>query len=167
MIYKYKFSVIITVYKNFDYIFEALLSVIKQNFKNYEIIVVDTYFSKKRKKILSTKFISSKIKIKYLKYHNKLFATGARNFAAKKSHGEYLAFLDDDDKYKKNYLSSLFEIIKHKSYDLILTEFSEFNKKKILRRHYISKKFQIDDVYVYNPSVLPSNLVIKKKHFLI
>ena len=165
MINKYKFSVIITVHKNFDYIFEALLSVKNQSFKNFEIIIVDTYFCKKRKEIILRKFRQSQIKIKYLKYHNRYLATGARNFAAKKSHGEFLTFLDDDDKYKKNYLSSLYKIIQQKSYDLIITEFSEFNQKKKFSKYSIAKSFNINDVYVYNPAILPSNTAIKKKTF--
>tara|TARA_Y100000768_G_scaffold226762_1_gene171173 strand:+ start:2143 stop:2913 length:771 start_codon:yes stop_codon:yes gene_type:complete len=165
VIKKYKFSVILVVYKNLKYIFEALTSIKKQNYKNYEIILVDTFFSKNKKSIILKKLKKLKIKVKYLKYHNKYLATGARNFAAKKSKGNYLTFLDDDDKYKINYLSSLNKIIQKKNYDLIATEFSAFIGNKIIKKYYLAKKLNLNDIYIYNPGIVPSNMAIKKETF--
>ena len=165
MVEKYQFSVIVVVYKNLNYIFDALKSIKNQNYKNYEIILVDTFFNNNRKSILLEKIKKLRIRIKYLKYHNKYLATGARNFAARKSKAKYLTFLDDDDIYKKNYLSSLNKIIKKKNYDLIVAQFSEFSENKVFKKYFISNKLNLNDVYIYNPGVVPSNMAIKKETF--
>tara|TARA_B100001057_G_C22840633_1_gene946943 strand:+ start:628 stop:1416 length:789 start_codon:yes stop_codon:yes gene_type:complete len=160
------FSIIITVYKNFEYIEEAVRSVINQDYNYFEVIIVDTFYNRQRENKFKKKFRKNKINFNYLKFHNKFRAAGARNYGVNKSSGEYIVFLDDDDKFKKNYLKNLNKVIIKKRYDLLVSEFSEFSNNKILKRIEITKKFNIHDLYVYNPFVLPSNIAIKKETFL-
>ena len=48
------------------FIEHSLKSIINQSFKNFEIIIVDTYFNKDRKKLIYQQFKKNKNKINYL-----------------------------------------------------------------------------------------------------
>ncbi len=160
------FSVILTVYKNFMFIEHSLKSIINQSFKNFEIIIVDTYFNKDRKKLIYQQFKKNKNKINYVNFDNKKKAAGARNYGALIAKGNYLLFLDDDDLWKKKYLETLKKLLKKNNYDLIVTEFTEFYNSRIIKKNNLPLKFNINDVYVYNPGILPSNTAIKKATFI-
>jgi len=73
---------------------EAIESVLKQTFKDFELIVVDNYSSDDTESVV--KSYSDK-RIRYFKNQNNGLIGINRNFAIKKSSGEYIAFLDDDD----------------------------------------------------------------------
>jgi glycosyltransferase involved in cell wall biosynthesis len=87
-----KFSVIIPTYNRGWVIKESVNSVLRQNFKDYEVIVVVDGSVDDTIEIL--KEFNDKIIV--LKKENEGPAQ-ARNFGAKNAKGEYLIFLDDDD----------------------------------------------------------------------
>jgi len=96
-----KVSVIIPTYNSEKFINRSIDSVLKQDFKDYEIIIIDdgskdmTY--EKIKKYLTNK-------IKYIKQKN-MGPASARNKGIKNSIGEYIAFLDSDDEWMPFHLS--------------------------------------------------------------
>ena len=98
------FSVIIPTYSRPKALLRTVKSVLNQNFKNIEIIVVDD--GSKISPIIDKK------KIKYVKLKKNYGVSIARNIGAKIAKGKFLAFLDDDDKWPKNYLSKTFKKIK-------------------------------------------------------
>lgn len=94
-------SIIIPTYKRVDTILETIQSVLNQTYKNIEIIVVDdngkdTYYQKTTEQLLN-KYIKEK-KIIYIPHKNNRNGSAARNTGLIYSHGEYINFLDDDDK---------------------------------------------------------------------
>lgn len=159
------FSVVVTVYKNFTFINQAIESIAKQDYKHFEIIIVDTFFSENRKKKVLKRFQKKIKKILYLQFNNKMKAAGARNFGSSFAKGDYLVFLDDDDLWERSYLENLNKLINKKKYDLIVSEFSEFSNLKT-KYFFLPPKFNINDVYVYNPGIFPSNTAVKRKTFI-
>ncbi len=87
-----KFSVIIPTYNRGWVIKESVNSVLRQNFNDYEVIVVVDGSVDDTLEIL--KEFNDKIIV--LKKENE-GPSQARNFGAKNAKGEYLIFLDDDD----------------------------------------------------------------------
>ncbi len=87
-----KFSVIIPTYNRGWVIKESVNSVLRQNFNDYEVIVVVDGSVDDTIEIL--KEFNDKIIV--LKKENE-GPSQARNFGAKNAKGEYLIFLDDDD----------------------------------------------------------------------
>ena len=102
-----KISVIIPVYKVKEYLEECVESVLVQDFSGYEIILVDdgcpdgcgeicdNYVSKYPKKITVI-------------HQENAGPGGARNAGIKRAAGEYLLFLDSDDRIEKNSLKILY-----------------------------------------------------------
>jgi glycosyltransferase involved in cell wall biosynthesis len=86
-------SVIIPSYNTGRYLPEALESVFAQTYPHYEIIVVDDGSTDETKAILQP-YLS---RIQYL-YQTNQGVSAARNHALSKANGEWLLFLDADDK---------------------------------------------------------------------
>jgi hypothetical protein len=93
------FSVIIPAYNRLPYLLEALDSVWRQSFTDYEVIVVDDGSTDGTQTAVLEMLKSGnaeKLKLKYLKQEN-AGPGAARNAGAALARGEYLAFLDSDD----------------------------------------------------------------------
>jgi len=124
-----KFSVIIPTYNRGWVIKESVNSVLKQNFNDYEVIVVVDGSVDDTIEIL--KEFNDKIIV--LKKENE-GPSQARNFGAKNAKGEYLIFLDDDDIFFPYTLEVYNKIINSKNYPPFLVSqaiyFSE--KEKLL-----------------------------------
>lgn len=94
------FSVVIPTKDRPEYLREALLSVLLQSYKNYEIIVVNDG-GKDVKHVIDELKVSN---ITYLEHATSKGPAAARNTAIKNANGNFIAFLDDDDIYYKNHL---------------------------------------------------------------
>lgn len=105
-----KFSIIIPVYNSCKYLKKCLESVINQDYKDYEIIVVNDGSTDDSFKIVDS-VCSKNDKVKYFDYGKNRGLSFARNFGVTKSCGEYLLFLDSDDYYSDNFLSVLSDSI--------------------------------------------------------
>jgi teichuronic acid biosynthesis glycosyltransferase TuaG len=118
-------SIIIPYYKKRRYIFRAVQSVLKQSYRKYEIIIV--YNDKDKKDLNYILNIKKKDKrIKVFEESSKKGAGYSRNIAIKKSKGDFIAFLDSDDEWKKNKLQIQLNfmqknscLISHTSYEII------------------------------------------------
>lgn len=107
-------STIITTYKRNNMLKRAIKSVLEQDYKNIEIIVVDdndeyTEYRSEVEKIIS-KFDSDS-RILYLKHKKNLNGAFARNTGIKHAKGKLITFLDDDDYFERDRFSSLVPII--------------------------------------------------------
>lgn len=96
-------SVIIPFYSNCTWLEEAVISVKKQTYPCYEIIIIDDG------SLEDISFIRDKYEDIIVYKQNNAGAGSARNFGILKSNGEYIAFLDSDDlwvpeKLEKQYL---------------------------------------------------------------
>lgn len=115
------FSVVIPVYNVEKYLDECLQSVFRQDYQNYEIILVND----------GSKDYSAKMCFEYAqKYPHITFISqpnqglsDARNAGVKQAHGQYILFLDSDDYWAHEHvLSDLAQLVEQKSApDLILT----------------------------------------------
>jgi glycosyltransferase involved in cell wall biosynthesis len=87
------FSIIIPTYNRALFIEKTIRSVLNQNYRNFEIIIVDDGSTDNTAEII--KNINSD-KIKYFKIENSERGV-ARNYGIKHSTGDYVTFLDSDD----------------------------------------------------------------------
>ena len=109
------FSIIIPVYNVEKYLDDCIRSVTGQNFRNYEIIIVDDGSTDSSGKIcdLWEARINNEIQdihIKVIHQKNKGL-DGARNSALEVASGEWLIFLDSDDMLADGMLAKLYNKI--------------------------------------------------------
>lgn len=88
-------SVIIPTYNRLQYVQEAIDSVLAQTYRNYELIVVDDGSMDDTGEMIKAKYNG---RLHYY-FQNNQGESVARNYGASKAKGEYLAFLDSDDKW--------------------------------------------------------------------
>lgn len=97
-------SIIIPTYKrNLFYISRAIKSILRQTYKNFEIIVVDDNKCNSDYSIIIRKYCMTN-NFTYLTTKGMQGANIARNIGARYAKGIYLAFLDDDDIWIKDKL---------------------------------------------------------------
>lgn len=111
---KYEISIIIPTYKRADKLIDIIQKLKQQSFTNYEIIIVDDNGVGTKEQI-ETKNKVLQLGLKNLRYFSLKINSGApyaRNFGAKKSKSDFIAFLDDDDEWDKEKLQMQYETIK-------------------------------------------------------
>ena len=119
------FSVVIPSYNRKTMVEETVNSVLNQTFQNFEIILVDDGSTDGSFEQLSKLYLNEK-RVKIIKQAN-LERGAARNNGLKEALGEYVQFLDSDDKLLPHHLEVLNETVKRLHPDFISTKF-EFAK---------------------------------------
>jgi glycosyltransferase involved in cell wall biosynthesis len=115
---KQAISVIMTTYNRGLYIARALNSILKQQFTDWELIVVDDGSSDNSLNIIY-EFQNTIKKMIVIEQQHKNLATG-RNTGIEFSNGSYITFLDSDDEYLDSHLSSRYQyMINHPETDFI------------------------------------------------
>lgn len=161
-----KFSAIIPTYNREKFLIKSITSVLKQSHKPCEIIVIDDANSFETEKIIN-EFIEKNLNIKFIYLSNKKNkgALYSRNYGSTFSTGEYLAFLDDDDVWDKNYLKKANDHLMEKNYDILISKIVSIKLNGSTEDKLIPNIFSIEDYLFGNPGVLCSNVIIKKSCF--
>ena len=105
-------SVIMNCHNGERFLKEAIESVYKQTYSNWEIIFWDNASSDNSAKVA----YSFDDKIKYFFAPNKTSLGEARNLAVSKSSAKYLAFLDVDDVYFPTKIEKQIQLMEGKNY---------------------------------------------------
>ena len=131
-----KFSVIIPTHNRNIFLNRAIKRTLLQRIKPLEILVIDDCDNSETKKLVK-KFSKKykKISIKYLKNNIKNNALISRNIGGTCAKGNYIAFLDDDDFWHKNYLYDAFKIINKKKIDIIIYNTLNFFSKTNIKNN--------------------------------
>ncbi len=103
-----KVSVLMPTYNRESFITDAVRSVLAQDYGNLELVIVDDGSTDRTAEILTEQFseymtgvpVDGKAICYYPSEH--LGISGARNLALEKATGEYIAFLDSDDRFHPN-----------------------------------------------------------------
>jgi glycosyltransferase involved in cell wall biosynthesis len=138
-------SVILPTFNRALCIVDAINSVKKQSFTNWELIIVDDGSTDNTETIVS-KFLQDK-RIKYVKQDNQGNAA-ARNFGIEKSYGEIISYLDSDNLWYPNYLSAVAEaFLQNPS---ILVTYAAFVVDWVADARLIFESYNRDKLLQYN-----------------
>lgn len=122
-------SIIINCHNGEKFLSNCIQSILKQTFKNYEIIFFDNQSTDRSKEIIKN-YKDRRIRYFFSKKFLKLYA--ARNKALKKCKGTYVCFCDTDDLWKKNKLSYQIAFMRKNNSLISYTNFIIKNEKKNL-----------------------------------
>ncbi len=113
-------SVIIPTYNRAPYIIDSVESVLDQDYKNVEVVVVDDHSNDNTLQLLNEKY-SNDSRVKYVLSGAELRgANNARNFGLSVANGEYIAFLDSDDLLSDHSLSYRVDaMVDHPDIDMV------------------------------------------------
>ena len=158
-------SVIVNCNDGEKYLEKCISSILSQTYKNFEIIFFDNFSLDNSKNIISN--FNDK-RIRYYYSGTKLTLYDARNKAIEKTSGELIAFLDVDDWWDKNYLSSREYVFNNEEIDFFYSNaFIYYEKSKKLKK-YKNKILPEGKIYKFLAKdyfIIISGLIIKKKIF--
>ena len=103
-------SIIIPVYNTDKYIKECLESIVRQTYRNIEIILVDDGSTDQSKKICLD-FAEKDSRICYY-YKKNGGSSSARNYGIERCKGKYICFVDSDDVVSHDYIRILYRGIR-------------------------------------------------------
>lgn len=154
---KYKISVIIPFYNRINLTIRAIDSVLKQDFKNYEILLINDGSTESLTKIKQK--IKSNPKIKLINQSKNKGVSVSRNKGILESTGDYIAFLDSDDEFMENKLSTQLESMllndKYFSYtDYIAKENNTEQLHKCFHKD--------DEEYIYNCKIATPTIMMNR-----
>lgn len=107
-------SVIIPAYNLQEYIEETIFRVLRQTYRNLEIIVVDDCSTDRTGEIVEN-LVEKEKRLKYIKLKSNSGAAVARNTAIEEAKGRYIAFLDGDDLWTENKIEKQISLLKLKN----------------------------------------------------
>lgn len=112
-------SVIIPFYNTEEYIKECLKSVLNQTFKEIEVICINDKSTDKSLKIVE-KYARKDDRIKIINLDKKSGQSTARNRGLEIAKGEYISFVDSDDKIDLDAYEKTYSFIKKYNLDMVV-----------------------------------------------
>ena len=120
-------SIIMPSYNTAKYIADSVNSVIKQTYKNWELIIVDDCSTDHTDEIVN-EFLEDK-RIKYLKNEKNSGAAISRNRALREAKGRWIAFLDSDDLWVPEKLEKQINFMKENKYSYSYSYYQEIDEE--------------------------------------
>ena len=155
-------SVIVNCYNGEKYLKETLKSIQNQKYLKWELIFWDNQSTDKSKEIFYS-FKDERFKYFYADRHTTLYE--ARNLACKKSNGEFIAFLDCDDRWYENFLTAREIFFQDEKYDFSYSNCHLYFEKSNRKELYSSNQLLSGKIYDFlskNYLVNINSLIVKR-----
>ena len=120
-------SIVMPVYNVEKYLEKAVNSVIKQTYKNLEIILVDDG-SKDSSGVLCDELAKKDTRIKVIHQEN-AGLSAARNAGIKLATGKYIGFMDSDDLIAENMYETLYNALIKNGAKLAMCDYTPFSSE--------------------------------------
>lgn len=163
---KVKVSVLMAVFNTpFELVKRAIDSVIKQDFQDFELLVIDDGSSVDLSLNLIQYCSDFEEKVSYIRSQNK-GQSFAINRAVHFAKGEYITIIDADDEYKPNHLSSCLNEMIHADLISSLTEtiVSSNEDYYVADKYDLHKNIHVDDCILF-ATLFGKKEVFKSIHF--
>ncbi len=155
-------SIIIPFYKKKKYISQTINSIIKQSYKNFELILI--YDDPDKSDLKYVKKILKKIKRKKIIINNVNIGAGlSRNLGILKAKGKYISFIDSDDIWKKDKLKNQLLFMLDNNIEFCFTSYSIINKKNVIIKFIKAKKNIEYKNLIKSCDIGLSTVMLKKK----
>lgn len=121
-------SIIMPTYNCAEFIEESIISVIKQTYTNWELIIIDDCSTDNTEEVVK-KYCKRDSRIKYLKLDENSGAAIARNKGIEQAQGKYIAFLDSDDLWMEEKLEKQISFMEQNKYNFTCTNYIQIDEK--------------------------------------
>ena len=155
-------SIIIPYYKKRRYITDTLKSVLKQTYKNFEIIIIYDDDDKDELKFLK-KLVKIDKRIILMINKKSLGAGLSRNKGIKKSKGRYVSFIDADDLWKKNKLELQIKFMKEKNLLISHTDYEIIDNENNILNYRTARNFNSISDLLKSCDIGLSSVIVEKE----
>lgn len=167
-------SVIIPMYNAEKYVEKCLNSLLKQTYKNLEIIIVNDG-SKDNSQAICEQYMSQDKRITLINTENR-GAGSARNTGIEVAKGEYISFIDSDDYVCADYYERLLHMLEQTDADIAVGRYqriSEHDEMQFVNSGEIKECSNMEELMIlygedenkYINAVLVTNKLFKRKLF--
>ncbi len=157
----HKISIIIPTFNRAKLLERSLQSILDQDYKEWEVIIIDNFSSDNTEQIVTD---LKNERIIYKKFDNSGSIAKARNEAIKISTGNYIAFLDSDDWWKPHKLRKCLDTFKNNN-DLSIIyhncRITDGKKNKNSKCRELNQNIY-DDLICNGNTLITSSVVIRK-----
>jgi glycosyltransferase involved in cell wall biosynthesis len=154
-------SIIMPTFNHALYIRDAIESVLRQTYRNWELIIVNNYSKDDTKNIVGEYLGDRRIRI--FDFRNNGIIAASRNFGIRAASGDMIAFLDSDDLWLPEKLESQISFLAtHPRIDLVCSNGWYYPRRMALSRTVIRRKTGVvhtGELVCGNPVVNSSVLV--------
>lgn len=123
-----KISVIIPVYNGVQWLRECVESILAQTYENFEVLILDDCSTDGTTQLAET-LVKQDCRVRTI-LREKKGVSSARNQGMEETDGEYVTFVDADDKIDAQMFERLSQILNTEKSDLALCEFYRWNGEK-------------------------------------
>ena len=156
-------SIIIPVYNAERYLKETINSVLKQSYKNFEVIAIDDCSRDQSYQILK-QFEKSDARIRVFKNGTNSGVSKTRNIGIEKAKGDWIAFCDSDDVWLEEKLEiEVQHINKNPGKVLFYTSCYYMNNDGILYSYILNAKENTDFHTILRRNIITCSSVVVKK----
>ena len=155
-------SIIIPYYKKKKYILETINSVLNQSYRKFEILIIYDDDNLSDLNYLE-KLFQSEEKIRIIKNSQTIGAGLSRNKGIQNSKGEYIAFIDADDIWKKYKLENQINFMKKKKIKFSHTTYEIIDKNDKVLGKRVSRNFEKVDDLIKSCDIGLSTVILKKE----
>lgn len=142
-------SIVIPIYNAEKYLNTTLDCIIKQTYRELEIICVDDGSTDKSLDIVKN-WKKNDSRLVFVSQSNQ-YAGVARNRGMDIAKGKYIIFLDADDYFKKNMIASLVKISERNNTDIIFFDYYVYDGKKYYKSVESAKAYNVSFGKVITP----------------
>jgi glycosyltransferase involved in cell wall biosynthesis len=157
------FSIIIPCYNQSHFLDDSLESLMSQSYSNWEAIIINDGSTDNTDEIANA-WVSRDSRIKLFSHSTNFGLANARNTGINIANGEFIAFLDCDDKFSPLHLDLFYNEFKN-GFDIVFSSYSYFSKNDtILHTVKIDKNIGFDKILSGN--IVPPVAVIFRRSTL-
>lgn len=141
-------SIIIPIYRVEQYLFDCLNSILLQNSKDYEVLMIDDGSDDKSYEIMNH---FSWLDKRFKSFHKENGGlSSARNTGLNKASGNYIMFLDGDDRFSCIFFKKIITMLKKYNPDILLFngEKEDNNKINKVRKSFTSQSYKSGKDYI-------------------
>ena len=157
-------SIIIPYYKKKKYILKTINSILNQSYNHFEIIIIYDDENLSDLNYLEELFKSHK-KIRILKNSQTIGAGFSRNRGIENAKGEFIAFIDADDTWKKFKLENQINFMREKNLKFTHTSYEIIDENDNVLGKRISRNFEEVEDLISSCDIGLSTVILKKDIF--
>lgn len=159
-------SIIMPAYNSEKYIEEAINSVLAQSYKNWELIVIDDGSLDDTRNII-IEYSQNDFRINLLSNEKNIGVSAARNKGIEFAKGEWIAFLDSDDRWTPYKLKKQIETAEKYNAEFIFTGSSYIDEEGKPYKGIFEVPEKVSYKKLRTQNIISCSSVLIKKKFLI
>ena len=160
---KFSVDIILPNYNKFNFVEEAIDSVVNQTFKNWHMYIIDDNSNDNSWSVI--KKFSNLHNVTHVRLNKNMGPSFCRNYGMRISKSKYISFIDSDDTWKSNKLEKQINFMEKNNLDFTYTDYIPFfqiNKKKNYKQRTFLKDTFNFNTFIKNSSINTTTMIIRR-----